>query len=67
MATGHTHNQGWANWYTFTQRDSAESFPLLEWLYCALYVGNFCVHCFYLFIYFHLFEGPIAPAAIILY
>jgi len=68
MATGHTHNQGWANWYTFTQRDSAECFPLLEWLYCALSVVNFVfTTCICLFIYFHLFEGPTTSAKIILY
>jgi hypothetical protein len=65
MATGHTHNQGWANWYTFTQHDSAESFLLLEWLYSALSVDNFHVHYFYLFSY--LFKGPTAPAKIILH
>jgi hypothetical protein len=67
MATGHTHNQGWANWYTFTLHDSAERFLLLEWLYCALSAGNFRVHYFHLFIYFHLFEGTTAPAKIIMY
>lgn len=67
MATRHTHNQGWANWYTFTKHDSAQSFLFLEWLYCGLSVGNFRVHYFYLFIYFHLFEGPTVPAKILLW